>query len=404
MSRRSNQRLVSAALTCAACVCVGCGSSEPVTGFPSAEGSSRLISLDGAEYVLNASPSMPTFGPGGGLQPLEDIDNDQYPDIVVALNRKRSGAPSEHTWIEAYSGRTGDRLWSLQGKYDRDANVSYQLGPVAALADINGDGVRDVYCREDYTDRSALLISGRTGEILGRFPVGRDACFAFPMSCRDANRDGVADFLFSSNRMPLTVVILSGRDLSEVARLENLWPEAGNARIDWVLAAYHDENRDGVPDCLVRRLIPHPTDGSQHSYEYAILDGATFALLRTFVSPRPRVTAKTFYIPMDDVNSDRVGDLVFSSAAGGGPKGRLSLLRAVSGADGAVVWDVSGSQAGEGAEIWTMDVRTGQKEALGLDVGFGNPLHVWPDRDGDGVDDIAALVDSAAADARIRPC
>ena len=31
-------------------------------------------------------------------------------------------------------------------------------------------------------------------------------------------------------------------------------------------------------------------------------------------------------------------------------------------------------------------------------MGFGNPLHVWPDRDGDGVDDIAALVDSAAAD------
>ena len=53
----------------------------------------------------------------------------------------------------------------------------------------------------------------------------------------------------------------------------------------------------------------------------------------TFVSPRPRVTAKTFYIPMDDVNSDRVGDLVFSSAAGGGPKGpsELALRRFRSG-------------------------------------------------------------------------
>jgi hypothetical protein len=78
--------------------------------------------------------------------------------------------------------------------------------------------------------------------------------------------------------------------------------------------------------------------------------------------------------------------------------GRQSLLRAVSGADGAVAWDLSGGEAGEGAETWAMDVRTGMKESLGQDVGFGRPLLVCPDRDGDGVPDIAALVDFAAGD------
>lgn len=400
MSLANVELIAGGALLLLSAVC-GCGDGDSMPASPSSSGGSvRMIPLGGAEYFLKSSAASSRCNDRcEGLQPLGDIDKDGSADVVVALNRKGASAPAEHTWIEAYSGGDGRCLWSLQGKYDRDLTKCYTLGPLTVLDDIDADAIADVYCSEVHNRRSAFLISGRTGNLIGWHALERKPIFSRPLLCRDYNGDGTPDLYFSRNNVkPLTVAILSGKDLKEIARLENLWPAANNGRVEWALSIFHDENADGVADCLARRMLPHKGDDAKSAFEYAVLDGKNFAPLRTFKSPRPRVTAKTYFASVGDLNADRIGDFVFSSGAGGGPQGRSTLLRAVSAADGSVIWDVTGDQLGIGAEIWSVDAKTGAKTAQGRDAGFGNHLVGIPDRNGDDVDDIAALADAAAAD------
>jgi hypothetical protein len=234
--------------------------------------------------------------------------------------------------------------------------------------------------------------------MLGRYAIERRPDYDLPKRVHDMNSDGVPDLIFSSDVQPLCVTVLSGKDLATLGQLENLWPEAGGG-VEWAMSVYHDDNGDGIPESLVRRRTPGKTSDSRASWEYAVLDGQTFGVLRTFQSPRPRVGAKTFFATVPDVNGDAVGDFVFSCGAGGGPTGDQSLLRAVSGADGAVMWDVGGHEMGEGVEVWRMDVRSGEKESLGRDVGFGHAVVAGPDLDEDDMGDLAVLAE-AVYDAR----
>ncbi len=391
MSRLRTLRLRLIIISLACMSWLGCGGGEFDADRLKKAGSARAIALDGAEYILKRSGAT-THGSGpSGLQSLGDIDYDGHPDLVLALNRKGSSAPSEHTWIEAYSGKNGKLLWSLQGKYDRDPKIGYRLGAIAAIDDLDGDDVRDVYSQEAHGKRTALLISGRSGKILGRYPTERKRGFDLPIRWRDCNSDGVPDLVFSRDSDPLEVVVLSGKDLAELERIEDVWSEATSGYPQWVLPKYHDDNADGVADCLVREEVAG-------TCKYAVLDGKTFTVLRAFESPRPRIGAKTFFAIVDDINGDQVGDLVLSSGAGGGPEGKQTLLRALSGADGTVLWDVGGDQVGPGVEVFTVDAGTDEKKSLGRDVGFGNAVSTAPDMNGDGVTDLAVLTDAGASD------
>ncbi len=373
--------------SCAACMgCSGGGSGD--SDLVERDGASRVITLDGAKGLLTVSAATMTASRATGLRPLGDIDGDGFPDLAVALNRKGSPRPAEHTWLEAYSGSSGKLLWSLQGKHNRDPKINYRWGPFAVIADITRDGIPDIYCQEGYSKRSAFLISGRTGDILGRHAVERRAEFGLPIRCMDFDADGTLDLLFSRPAKSLAITVLSGKNLSKIKTFTVSWPENGR-EICWVLPTYHDDNSDGIADCLVQRL-------AQSAIEYAILDGNGFAVLRTFKSPRPRVGARTFHVTTNDLNGDQVGDFVMSSRAGGGPEGRKTLLRAVSGKDGSVIWDVSGDQIRGGARVWSVDVRTGKKTAEGQDIGFGNAVTTAPDFDGDGVDDLAVLTNAGS--------
>ena len=203
-----------------------------------------MIALDGAEYLLTTSVATMHADRATGIQSPGDINGDDYPDLFVALNRKGASAPSEHTWIEAYSGSDGQLLWSLQGKYDRDPRVSYRLGAIALVGDLDKDGVPDIYSREAHSDRAAFLISGREGTMLGRYAIERRPDYDLPKRVQDVNADGVPDLVFSSDVQPLSVTILSGKDLTPLGHLENLWPEAGSG-VEWAMSVYHDDNGDG---------------------------------------------------------------------------------------------------------------------------------------------------------------
>ena len=341
------------------------------------------------DYFFDFSPGGRVYA-CGGLLALGDVNGDGVTDIVVALHRKSSGTSAEQSWIEARSGKDGSVLWQVQGRYGEKADgQNYRLGPISLVGDFNNDGVREVYCQEAASMRSALLFSGRDGRLLRRDPTDYHSLYAQPVRCQDYSGDGVADLVFPDRKeRPPGVEVLSGKDLSPVLRRDDIWPEATGMFSGWVLPEFHDVNGDGVADCLLRRPLSKDSREPRYLFEMAILSGKDFSMLKRFQTEWPRVHAHTSYAKSADMNGDGVGDFVMASAAGAGQDGQSSLLRAVSGADGALIWQVSGDQLPGGRRRFAVDAKTRGKTELSPDVHFGSPVFAVPDLNEDGVGDI----------------
>ena len=296
-------------------------------------------------------------------------------------------------------------LWQVQGKYGEKAEEqNYRLGAIALVGDLNNDGIRDVYCQEANSMRSALLFSGRDGRILGWYPTDRHSLYAQPVRCQDYNGDGVADLVFPDRKeRPPGVEVLSGKDLSPLLRRDDIWPEATGMFSGWVLPEFHDVNGDGVADCLLRRPLSKDSREPRYLFEMAVLSGKDFSMLRRFQTEWPRDHARTSYAKSADLNGDGVGDFVMASAAGAGQDSQTSLLRAVSGADGALIWQVSGDQLPGGRRQFAVDAKTRGKTELSRDVLFGSPVVVAPDLNGDRVGEIVTA-GQGAVEGKSRQC
>ncbi len=376
------------------------------TASDSARGDTLQIQIDGADYLWDAAAWAQGFC-CGGLHSLGDLDGDNVTDLVVAVHRKSARSSAEQGMIEARSGKNGSLLWQLQGGSAAGSSTdpiqgSVAMKDIAVIDDLDRDGLPDIYFHEAVAKRSALLISGRTGAVIGRHAMERNDVYGQPIRCHDYNGDGVPDLFFCGGSMaPLGLEIRSSKDLTVLAATDCVWPDAGSAGCGWVLGRFHDVNRDGVQDCLVRRELERDSRGERYTYEYAVLSGKDLSLLHRFVSDRPRVTADTCYALCGDLNGDGVGDFVFASRAGGGPDGHTSCVRAVSASDGVVLWQVGGDQLAGGRQGFAVDAETKQKTSTASDVGFGSPLVSVPDLNGDGADEMvtAAL---APDDSRSR--
>jgi hypothetical protein len=120
---------------------------------------------DGA--TLRAFTERPATGSGvstlvGGL----DLNGDAVPDFVVgqmtSKEHRQIGA------IEAWSGKSGSRLWITPGT--ERGWVGYML---AAGVDFNGDGVADVATiahSEHLAEQELILLSGKDGSKLDTWP------------------------------------------------------------------------------------------------------------------------------------------------------------------------------------------------------------------------------------------
>jgi hypothetical protein len=138
-------------------------------------------------------------GLGASLASPGDLDGDGVRDLVVGANPNHGQKDPARGAVTAYSGKDGKVLWSFSGA-ERYDHAGEQL---AALGDINGDGVPDiaVYCgtmNEEWSMRKAKIhfVSGKDGKILrtigGKEFEDRDfgRCMA---ACGDVDNDGVTD-------------------------------------------------------------------------------------------------------------------------------------------------------------------------------------------------------------------
>jgi hypothetical protein len=360
----------------------------------------RIIPLTGGDHLYDAS----TLGKGftsGGLVVLGDINGDQWPDFAVALRRKDGKTEAEKTAVEAYSGKDGARLWQTRGQYAAGTD-GYMLGHVTPVGDFDSDGVPDLYVLESWSKRSALVFSGKTGALLRRFRFEPYGIYEQPLRSDDFNGDGVPDIVFlgrEHQRNPLAIDVHSGKDFASLKGPGGLWAEATDRTRALALPEFHDVNGDGVSDWLVQRAVGRDREGYATHTEFAVVSGKEYGVLAKFQSPRPRITSSTAYSRTGDLNRDGTKDLVFAAHSGGGPTGRTSLLRAVSVADGATLWQVTGHELPGGKRGFTVDVKTRQRQETPADVEFGSPVVVVPDRNGDGVDEIVTTAQVADGNA-----
>ena len=370
----------------------GCGNGGSDSGEPQ-----LIIELEGVSYLWKVRKVV-LDSANGGLHALGDINGDGYSDILVAASRQGRGASVDRGWIEAWSSRDGTLLWQQSGKGVKEAKADgnedpYQFEDVTLVGDLNGDGIRDIYCREAWSSRTAILLSGRDGSRIGRYPIERTDYLRRPVRWQDVDGDGSVDLVFRryDKLRPLALQALSGVDFSLIPDFDHIRPDARDPSAAWLLPQFRDVNADGISDCVVRRGLRSSSTDPKYSYEYAVLSGKDFSAIRRFQTSRPRVGGDTVHAQARDLNGDTVEDILMASVTGAGQNNQTSFLRAISGSDGDVVWNVLGTQLPGGRKSLLVDAQTGRKTELGPDVEFGAPVIATPDLNGDNVPEVVTV-------------
>lgn len=366
------------------------------TGNVATGGDPLVVELEKIKY-LQSPPHNRMDNASGGLLSAGDIDGDGFSDFIIAASAQGRGAAVDRGWIEAYSGKDGARLWQINGKSEDEAKAlgdehGYRLEEITLVGDINGDGVADVFARPGTGGSTTLLFSGRDGARLGRHTIDRSGHFAWPLFARDANSDGIVDLAFpASEEQSFGIQVLSGTDLAPLFQRFDIWPGANARSINWVLPLYSDVNGDGVVDALLRRGLRQNHTDEVYTFEYGVLSGTDLTILKTFESERPRIGGETHYAAAGDLNGDGHVDILMTSSTGDGEDRHASSIRAISGADGAVLWIVLGTQFPGGDQTFLVDTQTGEQTALQPDIEFGSQVVAVPDIDGDGVNEAATV-------------
>jgi hypothetical protein len=210
---------------------------------------SRLI------RTLTGDAAGDEFGSGVGV--TDDVDGDHVPDQIVGAREALAPDGRPRGKVYVYSGRTGQRILTLQ-----TPPLAVQFGSffVAGVGDVNRDRTPDIYVG-DYSDRTngieagrASVFSGRDGTLL-RTWLGQAGDGLGPgRGAGDVNHDGRPDLIVgsynASDAAPMAgkVQIFSGADGS---LLRTITSTTAGEQLGFDAVGIGDVNHDGVPDALL---------------------------------------------------------------------------------------------------------------------------------------------------------
>jgi hypothetical protein len=161
---------------------------------------------------------------------VTDLNNDRYPDIVVA-NR---GQPS---FVCRNDGKA---------QFPRCEQLPTQSATSIAAADFDGDGAVDLFVPHRDGGQSVMLWNDGKGTFSSSSKIGPPATSARIASAADFNNDGHLDLVYIEERKKATFIIdgLGMRRFGDPVQLP------GAVRTPYALAVA-DLNKDGKPDIVV---------------------------------------------------------------------------------------------------------------------------------------------------------
>ncbi|MFH1936197.1 MAG: FG-GAP-like repeat-containing protein [Bacteroidota bacterium] len=247
------------------------------------------------------------------ITPIQDITGDGVDDVLVG---------SEDYYIRCFNGNAsgqGDVLWATENY----AGSVYQQNDLTTIADINGDGYRDVIAGTTGGDRSIVALSGKTGLQIWKHDTHEygGGGWVYQVNAKyDYNNDGHPDVLActgndGNNTGPVRVYCLNG--LTGISIWERRNPDSGPL---FSVIGVEDFTGDGKPDVIAGGANQQETAGRIFG-----INGSTGIIEWTNY---PTGTSVWGLMQLDDITNDGIKDI-----AAGDFGGMILLINAASGAN-----------------------------------------------------------------------
>lgn len=310
------------------------GTPDLIVGAPNSAAAGNAYVYSGADgsqlYHFRGSAAGDKFG--YEVSELGDIDGDDYPDVFVGA-ATGSGTQTRCGKGFAYSGRTGKRLFELEGEQTGDsfgnaagcaqnADGTMTLAIGAQNAGVGNRGQVYVYRIQQGKPRLAFVIKGdKNSANLGQMFI------SFP---GDVNADGFPDVYASdfsdstSVRGGGKIVVCSGKDGKQLLSITG---KVAGEGLGTSPSDAGDVNGDGVGDLVIGAW--QNNKGAPSGGKVYLHDGKTGRLIRTWTSRQAGDTLGFDACGIGDVDGDGSIDFLLTSAWSNtrGPKtGRVFIL------------------------------------------------------------------------------
>jgi len=339
-----------------------------------------LSGVDGAQLLRIDGPGGTQGGFGDELALLDDIDGDDYPELIISSPRGYENGNLGK--VEVRSGLSGTLLYTFTGLPLTDFGDG-----VAGATDLSGDGVADIVIGTPFALEVADILisfpmvqvfSGADGSLVWEREQTSEVFSQYGEVVRmldDLDGDGIDDIAVGSPGFVTTgrfIELLSGADGTTIGTLD--------AQPNWngfgqIMAVLDDLDGDGV-----RELgLGLPAEGQVAEGAVRVLSPVTGNVLHTFTGEHEFGFFGSSVTRAGDLDLDGLDDILVGEPMWNGS----GKIHAFSGLTGTLIFE--------------LDSPTDQSICCGFGVEFGASLANLGDLNGDGLAETAVGAPGAEA-------